>query len=63
MWWFAVSVALSVGAFAVTSSLVPRIKVLTLRAGLGGKDLCKKGTAMEDKLVCVCRGATWLQQR
>lgn len=57
--WFALSVALSVGAFVVTSGLVPRIKVLTLRAGLGGKDLCKRGTAMEDKVVYVLRGGPW----
>ena len=35
--------------YMVTYRLVPSIKLYTLRKGISGKDLGKKGTAMEDK--------------
>ena len=37
--------------YLVTYRLVPSIKQYTLRKGISGKDLGKKGTKMEDKDV------------
>lgn len=45
----AVAAAAGLGAGLLTWVLIPRLKVLTLKAGLKGKDLGKKGTDREDK--------------
>jgi hypothetical protein len=44
------------GAVLYTSSiaLIPRLKVFTLRAGLKGKDLCKKGTPAGEVDMYAC---------
>ncbi len=51
--------------FCVTSYLIPRLSVFTLRAGLKGRDLCKKGSPGGDvdmyawrTLVCMRFGGT-----
>lgn len=42
-------------AGAMVWFLIPRMKHLTLQAGLKGKDLGKKGTPLEHVEVCVRR--------
>lgn len=39
----------AVGAFFMSSSLVPVVSQYTLRRGISGRDLCKKGTRNETK--------------
>jgi len=41
-------VKLSVVAFLLTNNLVPKIKEYTLRKGIFGKDLGKRGSSRED---------------
>ena len=47
----AVAAAAGLGAGLLTWLLIPGVKQLTLKAGLKGRDLGKKGTALEDKEV------------
>mmetsp|Transcript_57975 Transcript_57975/g.118632 ORF Transcript_57975/g.118632 Transcript_57975/m.118632 type:complete len:388 (+) Transcript_57975:178-1341(+) len=41
----------SFGAFFITDRLIPPVKILTLKAGLGGHDINKKGTPEGEKKV------------
>ena len=41
--------------YAATTRLVPNIQQYTLRKGIAGKDLGKRGTATADKPMCVHR--------
>ena len=44
-------VIVGVFGYLVTNALIPNIKQYTLRKGISGKDLGKRGTAMADKDV------------
>ena len=44
-----ISIAIAVSAFVMTTSLVPVVSEYTLKRGLCGKDLGKKGTMSESK--------------
>lgn len=44
-------VLVAVGGFVATDRLIPNIQQYTLRKGISGKDLGKRGTALEDKPV------------
>lgn len=46
-------VSLAILGFYLTNQLVPHIKLYTLKRGIGGKDLGKKGTALGENLMCV----------
>ena len=42
---------IAIFGYWATDRLVPVIKMYTLKKGISGKDLCKRGTALEDKDV------------
>jgi hypothetical protein len=50
----------SLMGYYATSRLIPGIKQYTLRKGISGKDLGKKGTATEDKDMYVRLSGSWL---
>ena len=47
----AISIAIAIGGYLVTSSLIPVVAEFTLKRGLSGKDLGKKGSKLESKDV------------
>jgi len=46
-------VLVGISGYVTTNKLIPNIKQYTLRKGISGKDLGKRGTAMADKDVYV----------
>ena len=57
------SVLIAVAVFGTTVALIPTFGAHTRKAGLWGKDLCKKGTARQDVKVYVadCLGSVCVQ--